>query len=106
MTDPIADLLTRIRNANTIGSRKVKAPYDYFCLIGFNTTIQDTSCIIRRGTETGSLEFCNHTHRGWTENTDLRRRFLGGDNALEKIDQAFALKKVKEWQESWSYPGD
>ena len=27
MTDPIADLLTRIRNANTIGSRKVKAPY-------------------------------------------------------------------------------
>ena len=27
MTDPIADLLTRIRNANAIGSRKVKAPY-------------------------------------------------------------------------------
>ncbi len=27
MTDPIADLLTRIRNANSIGSRKVKAPY-------------------------------------------------------------------------------
>lgn len=27
MTDPIADLLTRIRNANMIGSRKVKAPY-------------------------------------------------------------------------------
>ena len=27
MTDPIADLLTRIRNANTIGSRKGKAPY-------------------------------------------------------------------------------
>ena len=79
--------------------------YDYFCLIGFDTTIQDTSCIIRRGTETGSLEFCN-PYRGWTENTDLRRRFLGGDNALEKIDQAFALKKVKEWQESWSYPGD
>jgi hypothetical protein len=79
--------------------------YEYFCLIGFDTTIQDTSCIIRRGTETGSLEFCN-PYRGWTENTDLRRRFLGGDNALEKIDKAFALKKVKEWQESWSYPGD
>ena len=78
---------------------------EYFCLIGFDTTIQDTSCIIRRGTETRSLEFCN-PYRGWTENTDLRRRFLGGDNALEKIDQAFALKKVKEWQESWSYPGD
>ena len=78
--------------------------YDYFCLIGFDTPIQDTSCIIRRGTETNSLEFCN-PYRGWTENTDLRRRFLGGDNALEKIDQAFALKKVKEWQESWSYPG-
>ena len=74
--------------------------YEYFCLIGFDTTIQDTSCIIRRGTETRSLEFCN-PYRGWTENTDLRRRFLGGDNALEKIDQAFALKKVKEWQESW-----
>ena len=27
MTDPIADLLTRIRNENSIGSRKVKAPY-------------------------------------------------------------------------------
>ena len=27
MTDPIADLLTRIRNANSIGSRKVKAPF-------------------------------------------------------------------------------
>ena len=51
------------------------------------------------------LEFCN-PYRGWTENPDLRRRFLGGDNALEKIDQAFASKKVKEWQESWSYPGD
>ena len=79
--------------------------YDYFCLIGFDTTIQDTSCIIRRDTETGSLEFCN-PYRGWTENSDLRRRFLRGDNALEKIDQAFASKKVKEWQESWSYPGD
>lgn len=27
MTDPIADLLTRIRNANSIGVRRVKAPY-------------------------------------------------------------------------------
>ncbi len=27
MTDPIADLLTRIRNANEIGAAKVKAPY-------------------------------------------------------------------------------
>jgi len=27
MTDPIADLLTRIRNANSIGSGRVKAPY-------------------------------------------------------------------------------
>ena len=27
MTAPIADLLTLIRNANSIGSRKVKAPY-------------------------------------------------------------------------------
>ena len=79
--------------------------YDYFCLISFDTTIQDTSCIIRRDTETGSLEFCN-PYRGWTENPDLRRRFLGGDNALEEIDQAFASNKVKEWQESWSYPGD
>ena len=79
--------------------------YDYFCLIGFNTTIQDTSCIIRRDKETESLEFCN-PYRGWTENSDLRRRFLGGDNALEEIDQDFASKKVKEWQESWSYPGD
>ena len=27
MTDPIADLLTRIRNANSIGAAKVSAPY-------------------------------------------------------------------------------
>ena len=27
MTDPIADLLTRIRNANAIGARTTKAPY-------------------------------------------------------------------------------
>jgi len=27
MTDPIADLLTRIRNANSIGARRLKAPY-------------------------------------------------------------------------------
>ena len=79
--------------------------YDYFCLVGFDTEIKDTDCIIRRGKETATLEFCNQ-YRGWTENQDLRRRFLGGDNALEKIDQAFASKKVKEWQESWSYPGD
>ena len=79
--------------------------YDYFCLIGFNTTIQDTSCIIRRDKETESLEFCN-PYRGWTEDSDLRRRFLGGDNALEEIDSDMASKKVKEWQESWSYPGD
>jgi len=79
--------------------------YDYYCLIGFGTEVKDTDCIIRRGKETATPEFCN-PYRGWTENTDLRRRFLGGDNALEKIDQAFALKKVKEWQESWSYPVD
>ena len=69
--------------------------YEYFCLIGFYTKIQDTTCIIRRDTETRSLEFCN-PYRNWTENSDLRRRFLGGDNELEKIDQDFALKKVKE----------
>ena len=79
--------------------------YDYFCLIGFNTPIRDTSCIIRRDKETESLEFCN-PYRGWTEDSDLRRRFLGGDNALEEIDPDMASKKVKEWQESWSYPGD
>jgi small subunit ribosomal protein S8 len=27
MTDPVADLLTRIRNANAIGVRRVNAPY-------------------------------------------------------------------------------
>jgi small subunit ribosomal protein S8 len=27
MTDPVADLLTRIRNANSIGKRTVKMPY-------------------------------------------------------------------------------
>ena len=78
--------------------------YDYYCLVGFGTEIKDTDCIIRRGKETATLEFCNQ-YRGWTENSDLWRRFEG-DNDLEKIDQAFALKKVEEWQESWSYPGD
>ena len=78
--------------------------YEYFCLVGFNTTIQDTSCIIRRDTETGSLEFCN-PYRGWTESTDLRRHFLGGDNTLEKIEESMASEIVKEWQESWEYPG-
>tara|TARA_Y100000296_G_C5064306_1_gene201521 strand:+ start:218 stop:496 length:279 start_codon:yes stop_codon:yes gene_type:complete len=81
-----------------------KKIYEYFCLIGFDTPVEDTSCIIRRDTETNSLEFCN-PYRGWTENSDLRRRFLGGDNALEKIDQAFASKKVAEWLGSWVYPG-
>ena len=78
--------------------------YDYYCLVGFGTEVKDTDCIIRRGKETATLEFCN-PYRGWTENSDLWRRFEG-DNDLEKIDQAFASKKVKEWQESWSYPGD
>ena len=78
--------------------------YDYYCLVGFGTEVKDTDCIIRRGKETATLEFCNQ-YRGWTENSDLWRRFEG-DNDLEKIDQAFALKKVKEWQESLSYPGD
>ena len=78
--------------------------YDYYCLVGFGTEVKDTDCIIRRGKETATLEFCNQ-YRGWTENSDLWRHFEG-DNALEKIDQAFALKKVKEWQESLSYPGD
>ena len=78
--------------------------YEYFCLIGFNTTIQDTSCIIRRDKETETLEFCN-SYRGWTENQDLRRRFLGGDNMLEKIEESMASEIVKEWQESWEYPG-
>ena len=78
--------------------------YDYYCLVGFGTEIKDTDCIICRGKETATLEFCNQ-YRGWTENRDLWRRFEG-DNDLEKIDLAFASKKVKEWQESWSYPGD
>jgi len=50
--------------------------YDYFCLVGFDTEVKDTVCIIRRGKESATLEFCNQ-YRGWTENSDLRRRFLG-----------------------------
>jgi hypothetical protein len=46
--------------------------YDYFCLVGFDTEVKDTDCIIRRGKETATLEFCNQ-YRGWTENPDLRR---------------------------------
>jgi len=71
--------------------------YDYFCLVEFDTEVKDPACIFRRGKESATLEFCNQ-YRRWTENPDLRRGFLCGDNALEKIDQAFAFKKVKERQ--------
>ena len=54
--------------------------YDYYCLVGFGTEVKDTDCIIRRGKETATLEFCNQ-YRGWTENSDLWRRFEG-DNDL------------------------
>ena len=78
--------------------------YDYYCLVGFGTKVKDTDCIIRRGKETNSLEFCN-PYRGWTENRDLERRFLGGDTMLENIDDKLVEIITKEWQESWSYPG-
>ncbi|MBI4134229.1 MAG: 30S ribosomal protein S8 [Candidatus Terrybacteria bacterium] len=74
MTDPIADFLTRVRNAAAIGRTEVRAPYS-------KILHRIAEILVREG----FLEEVSHRGRGPRRILAVRLRYLDGKSVIEDL---------------------